>query len=123
MSPLTIGAIALAAGITQPAATQTVALMIKDGLVRAESSATDGRQRLISLTADGKKMVVALTQFWQATAMAASSLEDDMKHPLAEVLASAIEALGHKSFGTRIREARMGMQLDVTSTAAKKRKA
>ena len=38
--PCTLGQIASAAGITQPAATQTIALMVKDGLVTAKAAPT-----------------------------------------------------------------------------------
>lgn len=104
--PVTIGFIAEAAGITQPAATQTVALMIKDGLVAAEASASDGRHKMIRLTPKGREMVAALTVCWQATAIASASLEADLPFPLAKVLDSAIAALKAKPFGDRIREAR-----------------
>lgn len=104
--PVTIGFIAEAAGITQPAATQTVALMIKDGLVSSEAGVTDGRHKMIRLTSKGKEMVAALQLCWQATAIASASLEADLPFPLAKVLDSAISALAAKPFGERIREAR-----------------
>lgn len=102
----TIGFIAEAAGISQPAATQTIALMIKDGLVFAKAGAVDGRQKMIQLTPKGRKLIPALTLCWQATAAAAASLEADLPYPLSQVLESAIEALSTKSFDVRIREAR-----------------
>ena len=104
--PLSIGVIAEAAGITQPAATQTIALMIKDGLVAAEASASDGRHKMIRLTPKGKDMVPALKVCWQATAIASASLEAELPFPLAKVLDSAICALTAKPFAGRIREAR-----------------
>jgi DNA-binding MarR family transcriptional regulator len=117
--PVTIGHIAEAAGITQPAATQTVALMIKDGLVSAEAGATDGRHKMIRLTAKGKDMVAALQVCWQATAIASASLEADLPFSLAQVLDSAIAALAAKPFGIRIREARA--QLNSPSTSQKRK--
>jgi MarR family transcriptional regulator, organic hydroperoxide resistance regulator len=104
--PVTIGFIAEPAGITQPAATQTIALMIKDGLVSAEAGASDGRQKMIRLTPKGKDMVAALKLCWQATAIAAASLEADLPFPLSQVLDSAITAPAAKPFGDRVREAR-----------------
>lgn len=112
--PVTIGAIAEAAGITQPAATQTVALMIKDGLVSAEAGASDGRQRLIRLTPKGRDMIAALEKCWKATTIAAASLEADLPFSLSQALDSAIVALAAKPFGERIREARA--QLDNNSS-------
>ncbi|MDL2357467.1 MAG: MarR family transcriptional regulator [Pseudomonadota bacterium] len=107
----TIGFIADAAGISQPAATQTIGLMIKDGLVCVEASATDGRQKLISLTQQGRELVSPLTVCWQATAAAAASLEAELPCPLAAILDSAIDALSAKSYGARIREARADLDV------------
>lgn len=107
--PATIGAIAVAAGITQPAATQTIALMLKDGLVTAESGA-DARQKMIRLSEQGRALVPALQGCWQATAMAAASLEADLPFSLTEVLAAAIAALETKPFGERIRTARAQLE-------------
>lgn len=115
--PASIGAIAEAAGITQPAATQTVALMVKDGLVKVEASAGDARQKMISLSAEGRALVPALQRCWQATAVAAASLEADLPFSLTDVLAAAIEALDTKPFGERIREART--QLDTAAPTKK----
>ncbi|MDN2709079.1 MarR family transcriptional regulator [Janthinobacterium sp. SUN118] len=100
-----IGAIAAAAGITQPAATQTVALMIKEGLVSATASDQDGRQKLIQLTEQGRAMLPAIQRCWQATAGAAASLDADLPYPLSKVLQQAVAALESKPFGARIRDA------------------
>lgn len=102
----TIGQIAEAAGITQPAATQTVGRMIKEGLVTAEAGAQDGRRKMVRLTAQGQAMLPQLQRCWQATAEAARSLEAELPSSLSETLASASAALAGKSFGERIREAR-----------------
>ncbi len=103
---VTVGAIALAAGITQPAATQTVALMARVGLVSVTPGAVDARQKLVSLTGQGRALLPQLQRCWKATAAAAASLEAELAHPLSDTLAEAIRALEGKSFGERIREAR-----------------
>jgi DNA-binding MarR family transcriptional regulator len=103
--PSTIGQIAQAAGITQPAATQTVALMIKEGLIFAEPGPEDGRQKMIRLTSKGHELLPKLAICWEATALAASSLEAELPYPLSQAVASAIDALETKSFKVRIREA------------------
>ncbi len=105
--PATIGHIAAAAGITQPAATQTVALMIKEGLVTAEAGTLDGRQKLIRLSADGRALLPKLQACWQATAAAAASLEAECG--LSATVEAAIEALAARSYGDRIRTARAEM--------------
>lgn len=102
----TIGEIAEAAHITQPAATQTVALMIKEGLVWAEAGAADGRQRLIRLTDAGLKMLPRLQTCWQATAAAAASFEAELANPLSRAVADAIAKLEAKPFSERIALAR-----------------
>ena len=100
-----IGEIAAAAGITQPAATQTVNLMKKDGLVVVEAGA-DGRQRRVALSAQGKELLPALEACWAATRAAADDLDAQLDTPLSSCLAEAIAALQDKPFHARIREAR-----------------
>ena len=99
-----VGEIAVAAGITQPAATQTVALMIGDRLIEATAS-DDGRKKLVQLSPQGRALLPKLEQAWRATARAAESLDDELPAPLSDVLNSAIAALGRKPFGARIQEA------------------
>jgi MarR family transcriptional regulator, organic hydroperoxide resistance regulator len=117
LEPLTIGQIAEAAGITQPSATQTVALMLKDGILSAASGPDDGRQKLIRLSQHGRDLLPRLKVCWQATAAAASSLEADLPFPLSELLESALQALAAKPFDTRIREARSQLREDTNQSA------
>lgn len=100
-----IGQIAEAAGITQPAATQTVGLMKKEGLVTVEPGA-DGRQRFVTLSTQGRELLPALEGCWAATRAAADDLDAQLATPLSRCLAEAIAALQDKPFHTRIREAR-----------------
>ncbi|MFZ6644799.1 MarR family winged helix-turn-helix transcriptional regulator [Undibacterium sp. TJN25] len=122
-SPATIGHIAATAGMTQPAATQTVALMIKKGLVSAEAGAEDGRQRLIQLTKQGQALLPLLQECWRATAMAADSLEADLPYSLQQTLEDTISALEAKSYGARIREARGTIKKDNVEAGTKTRTA
>lgn len=100
-----IGEIAAFAGITQPAATQTVALMKKEGLVAIVAGA-DARQRVVTLSEQGRVMLPQLKQCWAATAAAAASLDADLDVPLSRILADAIAALETTPFSERIRAAR-----------------
>lgn len=100
-----IGEIAAYAGITQPAATQTVALMKKEGLVAIVAGA-DARQRVVTLSEQGRVMLPQLKQCWAATAAAAASLDADLDVPLSRILADAIAALETTPFSERIRAAR-----------------
>lgn len=107
-----IGQIADAASITQPAATQTVKLMKNDGLV-AVVPGIDGRQRLVTLSPRGIDLLPALETCWAATKAAADGLDAQLSAPLSRILDEALLALGEKSFHARISEARM--RLDPTA--------
>lgn len=102
--PRTISQIAEAAGISQPATTQTVGLMIRDGIVSSEPG-PDARQRMIRLTEAGRDLLPDLQACWRATAAAAGELDAELCCPLSQVLADALAALERKSFGERIAEA------------------
>lgn len=117
IEPSTIGRIAEAAGITQPAATQTVALMVKEGLISAQPGAEDGRQRLIQFTDRGRALLPHLALCWQATTAAAQQLDAELPSPLSEALANAIHALQMKPFGERIAEARIASAASAKVTA------
>ena len=53
----TIGELAALGGLTQPAATQTVALMVKKGLLTVDAGGEDGRQRVVRLSAAGAALL------------------------------------------------------------------
>jgi DNA-binding MarR family transcriptional regulator len=101
----TIGELAALAGLTQPAATQTVALMVKKGLVTVAADGADGRQRVVRLSADGAALLPRLRVCWQATKAAADSLDAELAFPLSACLEQAIAVLDKRSFGARIRAA------------------
>lgn len=98
--------IAKAAGITQPAVTQTVALMVQDGLVDVRAAARDARIRQVRLTRKGARLVPRLQACWAATQSAARSLDDEMASRLSATLAEAIQLLEARPFRRRISEAR-----------------
>jgi MarR family transcriptional regulator, organic hydroperoxide resistance regulator len=118
--PLTIGDIADAAHITQPAATQTIALMIKEGIVSAEAGA-DGRQRLIRFTNAGRDLLPGVQVCWQATNLAAATLDDDLGMSFSDVLTKLTVALEAKPFGERIVAARSQLTEMQTHKTPKKR--
>lgn len=101
----TIGQLAELAGLTQPAVTQTVALMKKEGLLRVAASGEDGRRRVVRLSRQGEALLPRLQACWQATKRAADSLDAELDAPLSECLAQAIAVLEHRSFAERIRDA------------------
>ncbi len=104
-SPLSVTEIAETAGITQPAATQTIALMIREGLLVSESSLEDSRQRVITMTRHGRDLLPRLQACWEAVTAAANSLDADLPFPLSQLLDLTIQALANKPFETRIQAA------------------
>jgi DNA-binding MarR family transcriptional regulator len=106
----TVGQLAALAGLTQPAATQTVALMKTKGLVLVEAGDEDSRQRVVRLSPAGEALLPRLRSCWQATKAAADSLDAELDMPLSACLEQAIAALGMRSFGERIRDAKIQRQ-------------
>lgn len=115
---VTIGEIAALAGITQPAATQTVALMQKHDLIQIAPGAQDARQRVVSLSAKGQALLPRVQECWRATKLAADGLDADLDTPLSHALAQAIEVLAERPFGARIRAARLALEQDGADTGA-----
>ncbi len=103
-----VGEIAQAAGITQPAATQTIALMVDDGLLEMHPTERDRRVRLVRLTARGHELIPSVQACWRATELAAQSLDSELPMPLSEILSQAIERLEARPFGVCIAQAREG---------------
>ena len=106
--PLSITEIAQVAGITQPAATQTLTLMVRDGLLASKQSEADSRKKVIEVTSYGKDLLPRIQACWDAVAAAANVLDSDLPFPLSELLDMAIDALAHNSFDSRIQAARRG---------------
>lgn len=102
----TVGEIAERAGISQPAATQTIGLMVKAGIASAGPGSDDARKRVVRLTAKGRALVPELQRCWKATALAAQSLDRDLAAPLGPVLDAALAALEKRSYDERITDAR-----------------
>ena len=113
-----IGELAELAGISQPAATQTIALMIRDGLVSSERGTVDARQRRVRLTDHGRALMPRLQACWQATAAAAATLDADLTMPLSQLVDEALQALQRQSFGQRIHAARVATEKRVTVAVA-----
>ena len=102
--PSLIRDIAEFAGITHSAASQTVAEMVKRGLVSSEAG-KDGRERIIQLTPKGQDMMPKLRAQWAATQQAALALEQEIGLPLHDALAEAISAVEKTSFRARLSRA------------------
>jgi len=104
LGPTSIRAIARHAGTTHSAASQTVALMVKDGLVQARPG-EDARERIVALTPKARRMLPALRRQWDIIDAAAGLLDAELKVPLSRVAGEAIEALAREGFTERMERA------------------
>ena len=104
-APLTVGQIAAKAGISQPAATQTLTLMVTRNWVTPLADAADARRRLYEPSAKARKALPRLQANWAATGGAARGLDAELSTPLSALLDEAIAALRKRSFPQRRRDA------------------
>ncbi|WP_149194563.1 MarR family winged helix-turn-helix transcriptional regulator [Luteimonas suaedae] len=102
--PLTIRALAEAAGLSHSALSQTVAQMARAGWVCTEPGA-DARSKRISMSPALLQALPLLTRHWRATARAAATLDEDIGASLADVAGAAIAALEQRPFEDRIQKA------------------
>ncbi|HEY5222755.1 MAG TPA: MarR family transcriptional regulator [Microbacteriaceae bacterium] len=103
--PLTIKNLATAVNVTHSAMSQTVGLLIRDGLA-VGSVATDGRARLISLSEEGTSIMPLLITEWNATAHASRQLDSELTQPLSKTLDEVVNLLSRRSFAERLYDAR-----------------
>ena len=96
-----VNALAQATGVTQPAATQTLAEMAKLGLVTL-SPGRDRRERKAELTDDGRRLAERLCPVWDAVEGAAAELDAELPSPLSATLAGALAALDRTPFRERV---------------------
>src|SRR5690606_16398714 len=81
----TIKAIAEEAGSSHSAISQTVAQMVRAGLVRTRPG-QDARERVVSLTAGGRRLLPRLETLWARTAAAARTLDAELPHALSSTV-------------------------------------
>ncbi len=99
--PCPIRDLARATGVTHSAASQTVAQMVRDGLVTL-APGTDARQRIVHPTAKARAIEAALDAEWAATTAAAVALEEELAYPLSQLLDEAYAALTRRPLRQRI---------------------
>src|SRR4051812_43485942 len=91
--------------VTQGAVSQTVGLMVADGLVERHSL-QDGRKSGLRLTPAGEALLRQLVPLWQSTFAAIEALEQEIGHPLLQVLEDTAHALERQSFAARLHAVR-----------------
>jgi SAM-dependent methyltransferase/DNA-binding MarR family transcriptional regulator len=99
--PKTVSEITAQLAITQGAVSQSIKLMLADGLIE-RSSGADARQSVIKLSALGLEASNDLQSHWEAIFCSIEQLEREVKLPLRNAMQSAITALNQESFVERI---------------------
>jgi DNA-binding MarR family transcriptional regulator len=102
--PSSIRSIASSAGMTHSAVSQTVAQMVKRGLVKIKTGG-DAREHIVVLTPAAKAMVPALQRQWAATTAAVRTLDAELSAPLSDLLRETIDVLEATPFADRIERA------------------
>lgn len=90
--------------LTQGAISQSVSLMLKDGLI-GQHSLEDGRKNGLHFTSKGKKLLAKLEPHWEVIFRAIRTLEREIDHPLLQALQDTARAFERKGFAERLREA------------------
>lgn len=108
---LSVGEFAASLGFTQPAVTQTLALMKAAGLIEP-GPAADRRQRRYRLTEKSRQMLPRLQRIWAATGSAAGRLDQQLPAPLGETVRQALRVLATTPFEQMIKEELRGAASD-----------
>ncbi len=88
--------------VTQGAVSQTIKLMIQDGLIEKKKG-EDGRHSIINLTSHGRNVSEVLSPYWESTFKAIEELESEIKMPLMSCLKRTVRSLEQKPFASRIK--------------------
>lgn len=99
--PSTIRDLAAAIGVTHSAASQTVAEMARQDLVRLEAG-TDARQRIVHLTDHAARLMPTIEAEMAATVAAAEAFDAELPYPLSQLVEEAIGALERRPMRDRI---------------------
>ncbi|MEV0563844.1 MarR family transcriptional regulator [Dactylosporangium sp. NPDC050588] len=99
--PSTIRDLAVAIGVTHSAASQTVAEMARQDLVRLEPGA-DARQRIVHLTDRAARLMPTIEAEMAATVAAAEAFDAELPYPLSRLVEEAIAALERRPMHERI---------------------
>jgi DNA-binding MarR family transcriptional regulator len=100
-APLPIRDIAAGIGVTHSAASQTVAMMARDGLV-VLTAGDDARRRMVTLTEAARTLLPTLDREWLATTAAARELDAELPYPLSRLVGEALAALRARPMRERI---------------------
>lgn len=99
--PLTVGELAVSLDRSQPAISQTVAAMRREGLVESHPG-SDSRTRTISLTDRGRSLVTMLEAEWRATGATIAELDDEISGALSSAVVELQRVLAARPVRDRL---------------------
>jgi DNA-binding MarR family transcriptional regulator len=100
----TVGEVADAVGVTQPAATRALAQLAEAGFVDIAAAADDQRRKSITLTQRGARLVATgKRQVWPQIEAAVKDLCRGLSGPLLDQLAAVEDGLADKPLDKRVR--------------------
>lgn len=111
-SATTVTDITEATHLTQGAVSQTISLMVADGIL-VKRPMPDGRKSGLHLTPEGQALLKKLQPLWNVTFEAIAALESEIGHPLRQMLEAAAVALEREGFAARLQRA------DITNSTEK----
>jgi DNA-binding MarR family transcriptional regulator len=100
----TVTDITEATHLTQGAVSQTIALMVTDGIL-IKRPMEDARKSGLHLSPKGRSLVKKLQPNWEVTFEAIAALEAEIGHPLRQILEITAEALVREGFAQRLKRA------------------
>lgn len=102
-SPMSVGELAIALGVTHPAVLQAVNEMTQKGLIETSKDPRDDRRRLVQLSSLGSETAAALAPVWQAVQDATRSLLRMADQNLLSGLEAMEQELSRESVAARAR--------------------
>lgn len=111
----TVTDITEATHLTQGAVSQTISLMVADGILVKRPMA-DGRKSGLHLTPGGQALLRKLQPHWDVTFEAIAALEAEIGHPLRQVLEAAAVALEREGFAARLQRAALATSTKQVNT-------
>ena len=105
--PLSVGDAVEALGISQPAVTRLAASLLDAGLISADRTAHDQRQKTLELTANGRELVTRIqSTLWPPVRAAAEALTADLSGSFLQQVERLEANLARRSLTARVDDAR-----------------
>lgn len=109
--PLMVGGLSQKLSITQGAVSQSIRLMLEDGLIE-KTPGKDARQSFISLSEKGQQALALLEPHWQSIHLAIEQLEKDTNTPIMNDLMGVMAQLKKQTFSERVAAEKLKYQLE-----------